>query len=215
MKNILLILFAFILGFGGVVGYQYFRTKQNAPVVVAPAVQPTPEPTFALVPPSQAVTGTLTVTSGHAQKLSREDSEYKEASTGAQILLGESVATKENSSATATVSGIVKVSMGPNAELVFANLFPTNMVLQQKSGNIDYLVTKPISIRALHILVTIDPGETIINIIDTDLSITVKTGSVKLALVDTDNNTKIWNLKAGQRANIDDVARQVTLVQAR
>jgi hypothetical protein len=212
MKNILLILFAFILGFGGIVGYQYFRTKQNTPVVVAPAVQPTPEPTFALVPPSQAVAGTLTVTSGHAQKLSREDSEYKEASTGAQILLGESVATKENSSATATVSGIVKVSMGPNAELVFANLFPTNMVLQQKSGNIDYLVTKPISIRTLHSLAIIDSGETIVTIIDTDISITVKTGSVKFALVDTDNNTKVWDLKAGQRANIDDVARKVYLV---
>ncbi|MCX6794045.1 MAG: hypothetical protein NTY06_02980 [Candidatus Gottesmanbacteria bacterium] len=209
MKNVLLPLLAFLLGFSGVVGYQYIRTKQNTPVVA------TPESTFTLMPPSQAVSGILTVTSGHAEKLSRTDTEYKEASTGAQILLGESVATKENSSATATVSGIVKVSMGPSAELVFANLFPTNFVLQQKSGNIDYLVTKPISVRTLHSLVTIDSGETIITIIDTDISITVKTGSVKFALVDTENNTKVWNLKAGQRANIDDKARKVYLVGQR
>ena len=213
MKTFLLLLLAFVLGFGGVAGYQYFRTKQEAPVVVTPAVQPTPEPTFALVPPSQAVSGILTVTTGHAQKFSRNDTEYKEASIGAQILLGESVATRENSSATASVSGIVTVSMGPSAELVFANLFPTDFVLQQKSGKIEYLVTQPISVRALHTLVTIGSGDTIINIIDTDMSITVKTGSVKFALVDNDNNTNVWDVQAGERANIDDVTRQVYLIQ--
>lgn len=214
MRTVLLLLLAFILGFGGVVGYQYLRTRQTAPVV-----EPQPEAdqplagTFALVPPSQAVSGILTVTRGHAQKLSRTDSEYKEASTGAEILLGESIATKANSSATASVSGIVNVIMGPVSELVFANLFPTNFVLQQKTGNIDYLVTKPISVRALHTLITINPGDTTINIIETDMSITVKSGSVKFALVDNDNNTNVWTLKAGQRANIDDVNSQVYLVQ--
>jgi hypothetical protein len=47
------------------------------------------------------------------------------------------------------------------------------------------------------------------------MSVTVKTGSVKLALVDNDNNTKIWNLKSGERANIDDATREVTLIKAR
>ncbi len=215
MKNILPVLVAFILGFGGVLGYQYIRDRQTAPVIKTPAVKPTPEPTFALVPPSQAVSGTLTVTGGHAQKFSRGDTEYKESSTGAQILLGESVATKENSTATAIVQGIANINMGPVAELVFANLFPVNFVLQQKSGKIEYLVTQPVSVRALHTLVTIGPGDTTITIIDSDLSITVKTGSVKFALVDMDNNTRVWTMKAGQRANIDDEARTVVLIQVR
>jgi hypothetical protein len=219
MKTILFLLLAFVLGFGGVVGYQYFRTKQEVPTVVTSAAQPTPEPTFALIPPSEAVSGILTVTGGHAQKFSRNDTEYKEASTGAQILLGESIATKENSSATASISGIVTVNMGPVAELVFANLFPTDFVLQQKSGKIEYLVTQPVSVRALHMLVTINQGlpaqagDITINIIDTDMSVSVKTGSVKFALVDNDNNTNVWDLQAGERANIDDITRQVYLIK--
>jgi hypothetical protein len=216
VRTFLLALLAFLLGSGSVLGYQYLHTRQTttgAPTNTA--IAPTLQPTFALVPPSQAVSGILTVVSGHAQKLSREDAEYKESSTGAQILLGESVATKENSSATATVSGIVNVTMGANAELVFANLFPDDFVLQQKSGKIDYLAAQAISVRILHTLVSINSGETIINVIDTDISVTVKTGSVKFALVDNDNTTRVWNLKAGQRANIDDAARQVYLVQAR
>ncbi len=215
VKTVILLLLAFVLGFGGVVGYQYFKTKQELPVVITPAVQPTPEPTFALVPPTQAVSGTLTVTSGHAQKFSREDTEYKEASTGAQILLGEAVATKENSTATAVVQGIANINMGPTSELVFANMFPADFVLQQKSGKIEYLVTQPISVRALHTLVTINSGDMTINIIDTDMSITVKTGSVKFALVDNDNNTNVWDVQAGERANIDDAAREVTLIKPR
>lgn len=219
MKNVLSPLLAFILGLSTVLGYQYLRTMQAAAPLVQPrpgADQPLtgPEPTFALVPPSQAVSGTLTVVSGHAEKYSRGDTEYKEASTGAQILLGESVATKDNSTATAEANGIVKASMDPTSELVFANLFPTNFVLLQKNGKIEYVVAKPISVRALHALISMQPGDSTVNIIDTDMSITVKIGSVQFALVDNDNNTKVWNLKAGERANIDDTARTVTLGRA-
>jgi len=213
VKTYLLALLAFFLGVIAVLGYQYLRTRQiSTPAISIPSkISPTPQPTFALTPPSEAVSGTLTVLQGHAEKFSRNDTEYKEASTGAQILIGESIATKENSIATASVSGIVSLQMGPDSELVFANLFPSDFVIQQKSGKIDYLVVKPISIRALHSLVTIDSGDVIINIINTDMSITVKTGSLKFALVDSNNDTHVWTLKAGQRANIDDAYRQVFL----
>jgi hypothetical protein len=172
-----------------------------------------PAPTFALVPPSQALSGTLTVLSGHAQKYSRNDTQYREASTGAQILIGESIATKDNSTATASVSGVVRVTMQQNAELIFANLFLSDFVLQQTTGKIEYTVEKPMSVRARDVLISMNPGDIIINIIDTDMSITVKTGSVKFALVHSDNTTEVWSLKAGERATIDDAADQVYLVE--
>ena len=214
-KDFFIVFAAFFLGFAGVIGYQYLRAQRDRAVILPAPDAPLPQPTFALVPPSQAVSGLLTAVTGHAQKLSREDSEYKEASAGATILVGESIATKDLSAATASVSGIMTATMGESSTLVFANLFPNNFVLQQKSGNVDYRVFSPISVRALHALVTIAGGETGIHIIDTDMSVTVKSGSVKLALVDSDNNTHVWELSAGQRANIDDAARRVYLVGAR
>ena len=206
---------AFLFGFLGVgIGF-YIHAQQPGVLIVPIPDRPTPRPTFALVPPSQAVSGTLTLVTGHAQKLSREDSEYKEASSGATILLGESIATKEHSSAVTTVNGIVTATIGEGGELVFANLFPNNFVLQQKAGKIDYMVVAPISVRVLHTLVAISSGEIAINVIDTDVSVTVKSGTAKIALVDTDNNTNVWTVDAGQRANIDDAARRVYLVRAR
>ncbi len=215
MKNFSIILIAFFLGFGGILTYRYIKTPKQPTQTTIDTSQPTPAPTFALVPPSQTIAGTLATTTGHVEKLSRNVDGYHEASSGAQILLGESLATKEKSAASATITNTVNITMGENAELVFANLFPTDLVLQQKAGKIEYQVTKPMSLRVLHTLISIDSGDITVNVIDTDMSITVKTGEAKFALVDNENNTNVWTLKAGQRANIDDEASTVFLVQPR
>ena len=210
MKTARICLFFFIFGFITLLGFRYAQVRYRHPF--------TPQlSTFSLNPPARAVTGTLTITKGNAEKLSRTGSVYEEASTGARILIGESVATKENSAATVSVNGIVTASLESKAELVLANLFAENMLLLQKTGKISYDVTsgKQLSIRALHALISITSGSTTINIIDTDMSVSVKTGSANIALVDTDNNTRTWNLKEGQRANIDDTARKVLLVGKR
>jgi len=217
VKNLFLPLFAFLIGFGGVFGFQFIRIQQAGTKEIASPItsQPAPEPTLALRPPSEALSGMLTVISGHAQKFSHDETEYREASMGAEILLGESIATNANSSATAEVAGIVRANLGPTAELVFANMFPENFLLQQKNGKIEYMATRPVSIRALHALVSMEPGDVVLTIIDADMSVDVKSGSVKLAVVDTDNNTQVYTLTTGQRANIDDEAREVTLIKAR
>ena len=221
MKNVLIALSCFFIGLLSVLGYRYYRAKQikaHTPNTLVSQAEPAPQPTFALVPPSEAVSGILTITKGKAQKLSRNDDGYKEASSGAQILTGESVATEDLSTAVATISGIANITFGQDAELGFANLYPTDMTVQQKSGKITYDITDtghPFAVRALHTLVSIYSGKTTINVIDTDMSITVTTGSTKFALVDNDNNTHVWTLMAGERANIDDAARQVYFISPR
>lgn len=221
VKTYILATLCFFLGLGVVFGYTYLKSIPSSPVVTQGVplqenpLQGSPEPTLALVPPSEALSGTLTITKGKVDMFLRTGKAFEEASTGAQILLGESVATKPNSTARVMIEGYVAATMDPLSELVFANMFPTNFVLQQKNGKIQYVVEKPISIRALHTLVSMQPGDATINIIDTDISVTVKTGSAKLAIVDNDNITHVYELNPGDRANIDDVASEVFLVKAK
>lgn len=217
MQKILLPVAAFFLGFFGIFGYLYIHAQTSVPVRVIPktTTAPTPEPTFALVPPASSVTGVLAVTRGHAEKFSRGDTEYKEASTGAQILPGESVATKAESGAVVTVQTIVTSALSEQAELVYANMFLNNFVVQQKAGEISYAASKPISVRVLHSLVSIQPGETLITITDSDVDISVKTGSAKLALVDLNNDTHVWTLTEGDSASVSDTSRRVRLVHGR
>lgn len=207
---------AFLLGFATVFGFLYLRKQVVKPAYVS-SVLPSraPEPTFALEPPSEAVNGTLTITTGHAMKFSRGDTEYKEASTGAQVLIGESVATNAESSASVVVPNIVVTDLSENAEVVYANMFLKNFVLQQKNGDVRYAVTAPISVRVLHSLVHFNPGEYSISVSDSDVSVIVKTGSAKLGLVELDNTTRVWEVGEGERADIDDSARRMRLVHTR
>ncbi len=213
MKNVFLAAIFFFVGFAAVLGYRYMHKMAAAVVPVAHVTSPSP--TFTLNPPSQSVSATLTIFHNKVSQLTRTADSYQEATNGGQILTGESIATDEKGAAVATVSGIVTTTLGSNTELVFANLFPEDMVLQQKGGKIQYDVTDtglPVAVRALHTLVSINSGTTIINVIDSDMSITVKTGSLKFALVDNNNNTHVWELSAGHRANIDDPTRSVYFV---
>ena len=218
--DLILAAVCFLVGFAGVLAYSYWRAPKPTPPdeLVHHGPIPTPQPTLALVPPSEALSGTLTISEGKADMFARNADAYAEASSGAQLLTGEAVATKDNSRAAVEIPNLVTTSMEENAEVVFASLYPGDSVLQQKNGKVRYEVggtNGPVAVRALHSLVSIPAGDVTIHIIDTDVSVIVATGSAKLALVDRNNDTHVWNLAEGERANIDDAARQVYLLKAR
>ncbi|MEK7543526.1 MAG: hypothetical protein AAB557_01520 [Patescibacteria group bacterium] len=199
--------FFFFIGFLTLLVLRFGQVKFTRPF--------TPQSSsFTLAPPAQAVWGTLTVTYGRADMLTRTAPDYEEASTGAKILIGESVATKEYSAATVWVSDIVTAVLGSKTELVFANLFADNMLLIQKAGQSTYTVApgKHVSIRALHALIALESGITTITLNGTNLSVATNTGSAAIALVDMDNMTRVWNLGSGQSAAVDDTTREVRLV---
>ena len=206
MKNVFTGVCLFFLGFAGVIGFRYFQGK-NIPAFTLQTSS------FTFKPPAQAKSGILTETRGKVEKLSRDDNDYYAASPGAQILIGESVATKVDSHASVTVEDLVTTVLESNAELVFANLFPENTVLQQKSGTVRYDVSKDrnIAVRALHALISIISGTTTVTVIGTNTKVSVITGFVKVALVDADNNTHVYGLQTGERAVIDDEVREIYL----
>lgn len=214
MKNVVIWFFAFALGFIGVGLYGYIRTSSVAnPVISKTTSVPIPAPTYALNPPSEALSGMIVTETGTVKKLSRNEADYTEASAGAQILLGESIATDADSTTVASVSGMVTAYVDASSELVFANMFPSNFVLQQKNGRVTYDVYQPIAVRALHSLISLNSGTYMIHIIDTDMSVTAISGSAKLAIVDTDNNTHVYDIGEGERLNIDDANRLVYRVR--
>lgn len=214
MKNVVIWFFAFALGFIGVGLYGYIRTSSVAnPVISKTTSVPIPAPTYALNPPSEALSGMIVTETGTVKKLSRNETDYTEASAGARILLGESIATDADSTTVASVSGMVTAYVDASSELVFANMFPSNFVLQQKNGRVTYDVYQPIAVRALHSLISLNSGTYMIHIIDTDMSVTAISGSAKLAIVDTDNNTHVYDIGEGERLNIDDANRLVYRVR--
>jgi hypothetical protein len=211
MKRILLFVGAFFLGFVIILSVSYIRAQQTKmPFEKTPLQKNTfLEPTLALEPPANALNGYLTIIKGKVDKLSRSDSEYKEAVNGSKVLIGESVATKDAASAFIAIEGYVDTRLSANSEVSYANLFPENTVLLQKMGEVEYTIIRPISVRVLHTLVSMQQGMETIEMNGSTVSVKVTSGSAKIALVDLDNTTKVYELSAGKKATINDEKRTV------
>lgn len=200
MRHVFIGSILFFLGFFGVFAFRFVQVQNSPPFVPQPS-------SFTLEPPSATITATLSQSSGVVQQFTREARDYQEATPSGSIRQGESIATK-NGAATITISNPGTVTLGSNAEIRFVNLLPDSLMFLHKAGTIDYKTNT--SIRALRALIELT-GDATISVDEPKVKILVTRGSAKLALVDTQNNTTIWNVEEGQMAQINSETRTVVL----
>lgn len=220
MKNtIIWILVGAVCLVVGFFGTLYFLPSEE-PAISEPLnnqgtiLSPTP---FSLQPPAQSLRATLTQKSGSVLHKTRDTNAFAEATPSGTILIGESIATSENGKATIGIPSLATISMENDTELVFANMYKENTVLQQKSGKILYTITSvlPVSIRALHTLISSNQSVFLVSVIDSDIAVTSQKGGVKIAFVDNENTTHVYTIPEGKRANIDDANRTISIVLPR
>lgn len=203
MRRLFIGSFFVFLGIAGPFLIRAWQVKNVPPFIPQPS-------SFTLDPPAQAITATLSQSEGNVEHLTREADEYGEATPGGAIHQGEAIATKRGS-ATITLENLGILTLKENSEISIVNLIPQSLMLRQPSGTITYETgPSPFSVRTLHILAEI-MGTVIIDVDDPIAEITVIKGATKFALVDTENNTKIWSLSGGQMAQINDETRIVVL----
>lgn len=170
---------------------------------------------FVLKPPSDALKGKFLLINGSVKKEPRDDKEeFKEVNVGEEILQGEKIATGKKSQATVEFPNFVKVNLVSNTEIGFINLIPANFLLSQPLGSATYELLQnnvPFSVRSLHVLLTVSSGKSEVAISDETITVKVLSGTAKLALVDLENKTHIWEIKGGQKALVNDTERRVEI----
>lgn len=169
---------------------------------------------FSLQPPSEALTGRLIEAVGEVKKEPREDEEFKETEKGEQILDGEKLATGGKSKTVVEFPNFAKVSLASNSEVAFVSLLPSSFVVSQSLGSVTYELLQddnPISVRSLHALLSFNSGESEVTVKEEEIIVKVSSGQAKLALVDLENKTHVWQLEKGQKALIDDRQRRVEI----
>jgi len=195
----------FLIGVGtiflGLIGILLFRYIQIRSV---PSFTPQPS-TFTLQPPAQAITATLSQSTGVVEQFTRQADDYQEATPGGIIHHGESIATKRGA-ATITLANLGIVSLRDDAEISFVNLIPDSLMFLHTAGVIDYKTHA--SIRALHALVEL-AGDATISVDAPIVKILVTSGTAKIALVDNENNTNVWNFVQSQSAIVNDETRTI------
>jgi hypothetical protein len=196
----------------------YFFTPTNVgqQIQTQAEIQISPTP-FSLQPPAQALTGILSTATGDVKHKLRDTGAFTTATPSASIKLGESIATGVDGHAVITIETIGTITMEPESEIVFSNVFKENTVLVQKAGKIQYVITStyPVAIRAINTLTSFKDATILMNIIDSDIAITAARGEGKVGIVDAENTTHVYPIQEGKRANIDTVTRSVVFVSPR
>ncbi len=173
---------------------------------------------FTLTPPSLSLRAQLTTATGDVRHKTRDAGAFLLATPSATIVLGESIATGADGKATITIPSLVSTNMEKNAELVFANIFLENTVLQQKAGEIMYRIESidhPVAIRALRALVSAKNSVISITIDDADVAISVQKGEAKVGIVDSENTTHVYTVTEGNRATVDTYSQTIRIVSPR
>lgn len=196
----------FLAGVAVVVGIRIARTRTAQPPTFTPS-----RSTFSLAPPSEALSGTLTSTIGSVEKQPRDKEDFEQVSEGEVVLQGEALRTAAGSSATLLFSDISEISLGPHAQVGLISLLPESFLIHQTSGTVTYEIIGDISfsVRSLHTLIQLQPGEGQMKVEGKLITLEIFSGGAKLALVDLENQTRVWSIEEGQKATINDAEGSV------
>ena len=171
--------------------------------------------TFTFKPPEQAIKGKVRSVNGDVRKQSRDSDKLEKIDVPQPVLQGDKIVTRKNAAVTIQFDDIGIVNINSDSTVNIISLLPASFLIQQTSGDVTYesVSNKPLSIRSLHALFTIQSGRATV---ESDrekgeLIISVASGKGKLAMIDTENETHTWDIKAGQKAVIDDEARTVKI----
>lgn len=209
VKQILVFLLLFLIGTIGVVVFRLYQVKGAKHASFSPQ-----QSSFVLKPPADALKGELSLFKGNVKKKPRDKEEFKDVKVGEEILQGEKIATGKKSQATVEFPTLVRVNLGSDTEIGFNNLIPGNFLISQSLGSATYELLQdnvPFSVRSLHVLLTVYSGKSEVMVSDETITVIVSSGKAKLALVDLENKTHIWEIKEGQEALVNDTERRVEI----
>jgi hypothetical protein len=212
----------FLLGLGGILAWQRW---QNQPAAVSPV--PTPletdvpaftaqDTTFTLDPPRLSLNGQVTKLAGTVTVDTRTATASSALLLNQLLLEDEKVTTDATGSATLVFPPALTLEVGPDSIVSLASTQPAHFLVKQDRGTVSYQtddVTTSVAMRSLHALFTVTKGQASLTT-DPDtkkLTFTLISGQGQLGYINTDNQTQMVEVKAGQTLFFDDVKRLVTV----
>lgn len=213
-KNLVLFIISICFGFFLMIGYAFFTKK--------PQVLPIPNlktifksSNFSLEKaPSEALKGKIISLAGDVLWQSRIATDSSKLDSVIEIQQGESLTTKEKSSASIVFDKNLEINLEEKSAIEFIQTLPANIVLFQKFGTVEYkkIGAIPVSIRVLHLLIE-NKGDILVFLDDQKSIVTVAaiSGSAVFSYNDINNVTSVTTLPAGKKLIFNDYSRQAVV----
>jgi hypothetical protein len=200
----------FFLGFISIIGIDSFVSHPNEIPIFQP---PTPTPTpVTLLLPTNALQGKLLQAVGTVKRMPWDKMKFEPATAGALLYQGDELATIAKSSAVFSITASVSGTLDENTDIILGSLLPNKIAFIQKTGTGKYQTTdseKPLSIKSLGALIYLEQGTLTVTIDNNIISITLLSARAKLAYINNDNITQVWELTERDTATINDSTGKV------
>lgn len=204
-------------------GYYYWQQPSQTQLDLNPRSPLSKEVTpimlispVAVEPPSESQKGTLSEVQGDVLHYPRVAKDWQQARNGEVINQGETIWTKEIGSATVTYPNFATINLKSGSELGIVRTLQNTFLVNQASGSATFAKQDPqrvLAIRISNTLIELLAGtvETDINQETGIITLTQTEGNSKFGIVDQDNETQIYTLKANQVATINDGDQSVDI----
>jgi len=166
-------------------------------------------------PPSKSLIGKMTELLGDISFESRVATMPASIKEPVDVHQGEIIKIGEKGSVTVSFDNELTLKLSDLTDLTFSQTLPSNIVLNQKDGQVNYVKTgvTPVSIRLLQSLLNIENGEVVVGI-DTEtheVIINIKKGGATIGFNDIDNVSTIVSLHEGKKYLFNSDERTISL----
>lgn len=200
MKNIITFILYFFLGVFLVFSFKKIDQTSYLQEIKTPLALSS----FSLdLAPSKSLRGTIVSLSGEVGWQSRTATQPAQISKLIQIQQGEGIATKDTGRVTVVFSKIADIIIDPETEINFIQTLPTNILIEQNSGTVDYeaLNANSLNVRIQNLIIKINKGKVTasINKEQTHITVDVKEGTITAGYNDLNYVTRVVNIDSDNR----------------
>lgn len=212
MKSLLIFLLFLVFGCVLVVGYEYWKYEQN--FFINPNSPITTK--FSLSnAPTESLKGNIATMSGTVTWLSRTAKNPVNLISLRSVQQGEELGTGKNGKVSILINNAAAVIMSPNSDVNFIQMLPINLVMSQDKGTVIYQNTgqNAMTVNTLDLITAVNRAWTVISVDPTTktVTITVQRGSVTEGYEDSQNNSNVVTVNAGQQFVFDDTTQEGTV----
>lgn len=158
--------------------------------------------------PAKSIVGNIASISGSVAWQSRTSTSAVPIKSPRELQQGEEIETRENGKATVNFSKAGIITISPDTQIAFIQTLPANFVVQQKKGYAEYAKKGniPVSIIGLDLLINLNSGKSTISVDreNSQIVLSVETGSATIAFNDTENLTNILTIESGSEYVFDN-----------
>lgn len=188
-----------------------YSQPENAVVFLNPLGKGTvsPTPGVYLQIPTQGLSSRLSALMGVVHVIPWDSPDEVPATAGATLVQGDAIVTKADGKAKLLVDSVGEVELSAWTKLTIASLLEDTLSVRQDGGTVEFVVTKPLSVRLKSALVEIESGRVRTNVSGNTIRVDSMEGISKVGYVDFTGTTKVWSISAGKWVIIDDTRRRV------